>query len=154
MPIQKLDLNDPDTAEELWALQHAAYRKEAELIGVAALPPLQDTVQSLRNCGETFHGCFGEEGELIGAVATEEESDGKRTICRVMVHPEHFRKGIASGLLRHILSEAPAGCEWSVTAEIRNVPAIQLYRRHGFEPQETFQPAPDITMLRLTRRPG
>ncbi|WP_276357782.1 GNAT family N-acetyltransferase [Cohnella caldifontis] len=151
MDIRRLDLRDRELAEELWALQHAAYRQEADLIGVPSLPPLQDTVQSLQNCGETFYGCFGDDGELVGAVSTEAE-DGGMTVCRMMVHPARFRQGIGSRLMSYVLSETPSVREWTVTAEIRNLPAIRLYERHGFLPGGTFQPAPDITMVRLSRK--
>jgi hypothetical protein len=55
--------------------------------------------------------------------------------------------------MRHILSESP-GCQWKVTAEIRNAPAIGLYERHGFVQERTFRPAPGITMVQLGRRSG
>lgn len=154
MVIQRLDLSDAETAEELWALQHAAYRHEANLIGVADLPPLQDTVKTLQSCGETFYGYYADDGTLAGAVSTEHEPEGNLVICRMMVHPDHFRQGIGQSLVGHVLSVAPSGTEVSVTAEVRNMPAIRLYERCGFQAAGTLDPAPGITMIRyLTKIP-
>lgn len=142
--------DDAEAAEEVWALQHAAYRVEADLIGVADLPPLQDTVESLRQSQETFIGLRGAEGELLGVIAYEQEQEGRYTICRVMVNPDYFRQGVGSRLLTHLLDAFP-GVHWSVTAEARNLPALALYERAGFARTGAFQPAPDITLVQLER---
>lgn len=52
--IVKLDLQDEDTLRSLWSLQHKAYRLEAELIGFDSIPPLLETRDTLRSCGEDF----------------------------------------------------------------------------------------------------
>jgi ribosomal protein S18 acetylase RimI-like enzyme len=151
MTIRKLDLSHRFIAEDLWAMQHAAYRLEAERIGVSDLPPLRDTIQSLQNCGETFYGFHTEDGDLAGALSIEEEKGGQVVICRVMVDSDHQRQGIASLLLQHVLNLLPSGAVVSVTAEVRNVPAVRLYERNGFQATGTMRPAPDIIMLRFER---
>ncbi|MCD9026080.1 GNAT family N-acetyltransferase [Cohnella silvisoli] len=157
MGIVSLNIKEQEAAEEVWALQHPAYRVEAALIGVADLPPLQDTVKSLQTCGETFWGYRDDDsGELVGAVSYEREREGERryTICRLMVHPDFMRRGIGRLMMEHILSDTPNSAAWTVTAEIRNLPAIILYERFGFMRSETFEPIPGITMLRLERAPN
>jgi ribosomal protein S18 acetylase RimI-like enzyme len=153
MGIVSLNIKDRNTAEEVWALQHPAYRAEAALIGVLDLPPLQDTIQSLQSCGESFFGYRVPEGELAGAVSFEQEEELQYTLCRLMVHPKYFRKGIGGQLVNHLLSALPPAATCNVTAEIRNVPAIKLYERAGFVRTETFQPVFDITMVRMQHRP-
>jgi ribosomal protein S18 acetylase RimI-like enzyme len=150
--IERLHLADRDTAEQLWALQHVAYREEAKRIGVSDLPPLKDTVASLQACGETFYGLYTDDGELAGAVSTEEETGGRTVICRMMVHPERFRQGIGSRLLKHVIAAVAPGSELAVTAEIRNEPAVRLYERYGFRRVQTFRPAPGITMVQFSRQ--
>jgi ribosomal protein S18 acetylase RimI-like enzyme len=149
--IERLNMADRDTAEQVWALQHAAYREEAKRIGVSDLPPLQDTVAGLQACLETFYGIFTADGQLAGAVSTEQANGDQTVICRMMVHPDYFRQGMGSRLLQQVLSAEPPGSEWTVTAEIRNMPALRLYERHGFRRVRTFRPAPDITMVVLSR---
>jgi GNAT superfamily N-acetyltransferase len=154
MGIVSLDIRLSDVAEEVWALQHPAYQVEAALIGVADLPPLRDTIESLQTCGETFGGYRCESGELSGAISYEREREGCYTLCRLMVHPDYLRQGIGSLLIEHLLFELPKPSLCSVTAEIRNMPAIALYERYGFERKDTYQPVSRITMLRLERRIG
>jgi len=155
--IVALNLSQADIAEELWALQHAAYREEARLIGVAVseLPPLQDTVLSLQACPETFYGYRTEDGGLVGAIAVEANANNNAAsaafvISRMMVHPEHFRQGIGRRLVEHALAQQPRAA-WEVTAETRNAPAIALYERCGFKRGESFRPAPNIEMIRFAR---
>jgi GNAT superfamily N-acetyltransferase len=154
MGIISLDIRQLETAEEIWALQHPAYRVEAALIGVADLPPLRDTIESLQACGEAFWGYRDPDDNLAGAVSYEEEREGLYTICRLMVHPDYLRQGIGSLLVKHLLFQLPDAATCTVTAEIRNLPAIALYERCGFKRLETFQPEPNFTMLRLQHSPN
>ncbi len=153
MDVVALDIRDNEIAEEIWALQHPAYRIEAELIGVADLPPLRDTVASIQACGETFLGCRDPNGELVGAISCEREKAGLYTICRVMVNPSNHRQGIGKMLMQRLLSDQSPEATWTVTAEVRNHPAIALYEWFGFVGQETFSPLPGIELLRLVRYP-
>lgn len=138
--IERLDLTIHDNASDLWRLQHAAYRIEAKLIGVPDLPPLHDTTASLQASEETFWGYRDGDGELIGAIAAEIAKDGSGVISRMMVHPDHFRQGIAGALISHMMHAWDQVAVWEVTAEARNLPAIALYERYGFEAVDTFHP--------------
>lgn len=154
MLIGQLDLSNRETAELVWGLQHAAYRIEADLIGVSDLPPLRETVADLQACAETFWGCWTQEGELAAAVSVEPgEEPCLATVCRVMVHPDYFRQGLAKSLLTAVMAEYAPGSDWEVTAEVRNEPALALYAKLGFRPVERFDPAPGITMVRM-RKPA
>jgi GNAT superfamily N-acetyltransferase len=153
MTIVSLDITNANDAEEVWALQHPAYRVEAALIGIVDLPPLQDTIKSLQVSGETFLGYRNAEGELKGALSFEWERAGYCTLCRLMVHPDNMRQGIGSLLLRQFLSQLPDNSVASVAAEIRNLPALALYKQFGFVQLDTYQPAPHLTMVLLERFP-
>ncbi|WP_080834508.1 GNAT family N-acetyltransferase [Cohnella massiliensis] len=153
MNVERLHLRDYETAEELWSLQLAAYRVEAAAIGVADLPPLLDTIASLRGSGETFWGCRNEEGELVGAVSAK-EAESVVTICRVMVHPEYFRQGIGKRLLEHVLNLYADAGRFELSVERRNGPAIGLYRKLGFVPYGKIEPLPDISLVRMVKERG
>lgn len=143
--IKELSLEDRDTVQQIWSLQHMAYPLEAELIGFSEIPPLLDTFETIRASGETFIGYINEEGDLIGAIAVEPEVD-QVTISRMMVHPGHFRKGIAGSLIRHVLEcykEAPM---FTVSTGTLNTPAVTLYEKFGFVRDHAFEVAPGVEL--------
>src|SRR3954466_51630 len=92
--IHRLALSDDDTLRGLWELQRAAYAVEAELIGFDGIPPLRESLDDLRACGESFLGTE----DLTGAVSWVRLDDGTLDICRLVVHPRAHRTGIASAL--------------------------------------------------------
>ena len=56
--IKRLNLNDINTVKDLLELQVASYIKEAEIIGFYDIPPLKDTVDSLKESKEIFYGYY------------------------------------------------------------------------------------------------
>ncbi|RUS42078.1 N-acetyltransferase [Cohnella sp. AR92] len=153
MRIELLRLSDRDIAEEVWGLQHAAYRVEAQIIGVSDLPPLHDTVERIQASEDTVWGAWDEADSLVGAIAIE-ESEKDNTIGKLMVHPDSFRQGVGSKLLNHALGAYPSHIGWLVTAEVRNKPAIALYEKAGFRAGETLKPRSDITMILMRLEAG
>ncbi|ADO58450.1 histone acetyltransferase [Paenibacillus jamilae] len=138
-------LEDDDIVSQIWRLQHVAYRLEAELIGFDEIPPLMDTLETLRSCGESFYGWL-EDDELLGALAVQSESSGSLTLTRMMVHPDHFRKGIADSLMKHVLNEYQNVPLFIVTTGTLNTPAVTLYRKHGFRPVSAAEVAPGVEL--------
>jgi GNAT superfamily N-acetyltransferase len=146
MKIQSLSLSDVEMLGQLWRLQHVAYRLEAEIIGFQEIPPLMDTMETLQNCGENFYGYLDTDGELLGAVAVDEEEINTLTVTRMMVHPEHFRKGIAAALMTHVFEQHPDLPRYIVSTGTLNQPAVQLYTKFGFKPVEVVQIAPGVEL--------
>ncbi|KZE67450.1 histone acetyltransferase [Paenibacillus jamilae] len=138
-------LEDDDIVGQIWRLQHVAYRLEAELIGFNEIPPLMDTLETLRSCGESFYGWL-EDGELLGALAVQSESSGSLTLTRMMVHPDHFRQGIADSLMKHVLNKYQSVPLFIVTTGTLNTPAVALYRKHGFRPVSAAEVAPGVEL--------
>lgn len=144
--IELLNMSDPAVAADVWRLQHMAYKIEAELIGYADIPPLRDTIESLRACKETFFGIRSDgDGELIAVIACEQDGT-HATICRMMVHPQHHRQGYATKLMvaaeRHYIH-----CEtMSVSTGSANEPAVRLYLSRGFVPRREYEPIPGLTL--------
>ncbi|TKH33898.1 histone acetyltransferase [Paenibacillus polymyxa] len=138
-------LEDDDIVSQIWRLQHVAYRLEAELIGFDEIPPLMDTLETLRSCGESFYGWL-EDDELLGVLAVQSESSGSLTLTRMMVHPDHFRKGIADSLMKHVLNEYQNVPLFIVTTGTLNTPAVTLYRKHGFRPVSAAEVAPGVEL--------
>lgn len=142
--IQSIAIKNTDIAQKIWILQQAAYRVEAQIIGWDDLPPLRETVADLMNSGETFVG-YIEAGELAGAISFKQE-DGILDIHRMMVHPDHFRKGIASKLLQHVETVQQDWQRIIVSTGALNEPAAQLYVRHGFVLVEEKEVTPGLKL--------
>ncbi|WP_379131428.1 GNAT family N-acetyltransferase [Paenibacillus sp. sgz500958] len=149
--IIKLNLRDDLTVSELWGLQHKAYRLEAELIGFKEIPPLMETMDMLRRSVEIFYGNIGVDGELLGAVAVEEESPGKLTITRMMVDPVYFGRGIASSLLNYVFNYYGEMEQFIVSTGKLNGPAVSLYKKHGFIPVGVEEVAPGVELVEFHR---
>jgi len=155
MGITKLDLHTNAEALELLALQTASYRVEAKRVGLPDAAPLPDGIASLRQSGEQFYG-FLSEGELpaklVGAVSWA-RAGSVVTVCRMMVHPDYFRRGIARTLLAQLLAEQRrlGALRFVVTTAAANRPAIALYESFGFMPRcsRTIVPCVVMTTLEL-----
>jgi ribosomal protein S18 acetylase RimI-like enzyme len=148
--IKQLDHRNGQTAADIIAVQMPAYRVEAALIGFEGIPALRDTADSIMASNEVFVG-FVEVGRLAGVIAYEtgeEEVD----ICRLVVHPEYFRRGIAAKLLEHVLEHAAAGRRTVVSTGKDNMPAISLYKRFGFVENGEVEAAPGFFIANLIRR--
>jgi ribosomal protein S18 acetylase RimI-like enzyme len=139
-----LDLSDDTVLRELWTVQRLAYAVEAELIGFDGIPPLHESLEDLRDCGETFLGLYDPEG-LAGAVSYQ--LDGSTVdICRLVVHPRAHRRGIASKLLDAL----PSGPQ-TVSTGSKNEPALRLYRKRGFVEVGTREVGPGVSITDLNR---
>ncbi|CAG7652255.1 hypothetical protein PAESOLCIP111_06490 [Paenibacillus solanacearum] len=154
--IRQIDLNDTHDTLELLSLQQLAYRIEAELIGFTEIPPLFDSPQTLKESEESFFGYYDEldvpegKGRLVGAVSCK-QGVRELTICRMMTHPDYFRRGIATGLLRHAEQFAPSGTCIKVSTGTNNTPAVELYGKHGYEPVRVRLVAPGITLTQFQK---
>jgi GNAT superfamily N-acetyltransferase len=155
MTIRQLSLQSNEQLLELLSMQVASYRVEAELIGFDDIPLLIEGIQSLRESEETFHGFFietVEKEELAGAIAYSRDGSVV-TICRMMVHPKHFRKGIARSLLQHLLSEQTAqnASRFIVSTGSANEPAANLYKSFNFVERRVMTIAPNVTLTTYER---
>jgi len=128
--IKKIDITNPKLAKEVLNIQIPSYKIEAELIDFYELPPLKDTVEALQQCGETFFGYYLNE-ELCGVISIKTEK-GIIDIHRLMVHPKHFRKGIAKILLEFIESNFVDFETMIVSTGSKNIPAVTFYLKNGF----------------------
>lgn len=148
--IRQLDMNDVATLDQLWNLQQAAYRIEADIIGFDKIPPLMETIEDLHNTIETFYGWW-DQNQLAGAVSIEMTGPVIMEICRLMVRPDYFRRGIGASLLSHVLNMQDVHTHRIATGT-RNLPALTLYEREGFRYVRDEEIAPGIWLRHLERR--
>lgn len=143
--ILPLDLSDEARANELLTLQRASYAVEAALIGTSDIPPLKDTPETLARCGETFYGYF-EGDSLIGAISYKVK-DNVLDIHRLVVHPDHFRKGIGSSLVASVEETEPRPRRILVSTGSDNGPAKNLYLSLGFRETREVEVAPKLRVV-------
>jgi SAM-dependent methyltransferase/GNAT superfamily N-acetyltransferase len=125
--IEVLDLSDSATAAEVLAVQHAAYRAEAELIGDDRIPPLHESLEELTACTNLQWRGIRSEGRLVAAMAVT--GVGRQCdIDRLIVHPDHARRGHGRNLVGAILHHSVV----TVSTASRNAPARALYESLGF----------------------
>jgi GNAT superfamily N-acetyltransferase len=148
--IARLDLSSTQTASELVALQRAAYRVEAELVGSDRIPPLRETAPELQSCGETFLGAFVGD-VLAGAVSWKRDGD-ILDLHRLVVDPGRFRQGIARALVRAALAAEPDARRAVVQTGADNHPAVQLYLEEGFISEDVFEPVEGLRVARFAKR--
>jgi ribosomal protein S18 acetylase RimI-like enzyme len=147
--IRELDPSDKGEALQILNLQTASYAVEAQLIGSWDIPPLKDTVHTLRRCGETFCGYFVE-GRLAGMLSYKKEAD-VLDIHRLAVHPDHFREGIARSLIEHVERAAQPASKAIVSTGAKNTPAKSLYLSMGFEETEEVEVVPGLRTVRFEK---
>ncbi|MGW7459354.1 GNAT family N-acetyltransferase [Streptomyces sp. NPDC054797] len=153
--IRPLDLTDDATAAAVHRIGQAAYAVEAELIGFDGIPALSESLAQMRARDLHWVGAVsGENSQLAGFLAWEEQPDGVIGIDRLCVAPAWFRRGVASLLLRHALTELFPDRPVEVTTGAANTPAVTLYARLGFTRGDDFSPAPGLTMASFTSGPG
>jgi len=145
----EIDHRDPHIAARIYELQQAAYAVERDVIGVAEFFPLTVTAEQIAREPDTFLGWWDGD-RLVGVAsftATAEEID----VGRMVVHPAHFRRGIASALLRAVAERAAPGQRITVSTAEKNEPAVRLYQRHGFGIIRRTVLPDGLALVRLTK---
>ena len=123
--IKKIDITNSKLAKEVLNIQIPSYKVEAEIIDFYEIPPLNDTVETLQQCGETFFGYYLSE-KLCGVISIKTEKN-VMDIHRLIVHPKYFRKGIAKMLLDFIESNIEGIETIIVSTGSENTPATYFY---------------------------
>lgn len=140
--IKRINWHERKEIQCVYELQRAAYFIEAKLIGTMNLPPLKESIEQFRNCEETFFGYYKGQ-ELAGAISVSLE-EGALTICRLVVHPNHFRQGIAQRLLQFIEHNIENVWRINVATGKENTPAVALYIKNGFRAVEDVEVEPGL----------
>ena len=146
--VEQLDLADESTAVQVLAIQRDAYQMEAELIGFDGIPPLLETIDELVAQPLSWLGIRSREGAVVAALGfarTEESVD----IDRLMVAPDHHRRGMARALLAALGDEARI----TVSTGTANAPAHRLYESNGFNNIGTEMIEPGLSITRFMREP-
>lgn len=148
--ILLVDIHQPEIAQQIYTLQQAAYRIEGELIGYAALPPLLESLETLQQSGEQFLA-FQEAGQLAGVLAYT-RNDSVLEICRMMVSPAYFRRGIAAKLLQALEAIEAEVNQIVVSTAAQNLPALALYQKYNYRHRFTTTLPDGLKLVTLSKQ--
>jgi ribosomal protein S18 acetylase RimI-like enzyme/DNA gyrase inhibitor GyrI len=139
-------------APAILELQKLAYRSEAQLYEDWNLPPLTQTLDSLRAEFSTSRVLKAVEGgRIVGAVRAR-EADGTCHIGRLIVTPELQGRGIGTRLLRAIEARFPGARRFELFTGSRSAANLRLYERLGFRRcrEQTLSPAVTLVFMEKT----
>lgn len=151
-----LDPSEAGQARRLHALLQAAYRQEAELLGLGEdFPPLRRSAHELQGSGECWIGAEAE-GELVGALGfyPDEDDEALTRIGALVVRPDWQRQGVATCLLHALLASVGAQARLTVQTAQANAPALAFYRQAGFKELRRWQerwPGGQLGLVKLLR---
>lgn len=127
--IKQLVNSEVSIASKIWTVWQASYAVEAALIQATNFPPLKRSIEDFTTSNTKFFG-FWEDSELAAVIEVKVEKDYVH-IQSLVVHPSHFRKGIAQKLLDFTFSTLETRT-YTVETGLANTPASALYLKNGF----------------------
>ncbi len=129
----KITKASEEDLQEILELQHLAYQSEAALFGRQDIQPLTETLDELAEeyKAGTVLKMTDENGKIIGSVRGK-EADGTLYIGKLMVHPDHQRKGYGRRLVTAI-EECCPGRRYELFTSTRSVNNICLYESLGYK---------------------
>ena len=147
--IEQADSGD---AGVILDIQKTAYQSEAELHNDFNIPPLNQTLEEIR---EDFDRQFFlravVDGEIVGSVRAYEE-EGTCYIGRLIVRPEHQGRGIGTMLMQEIEESFSQAERFELFTGHRSERNLHLYDKLGYE---VFKEEPlhaDLILVYLEKR--
>lgn len=147
--IERAGLEDAPT---ILGLQKLAYESEARLYQDWNLPPLRQTLDSLR--AEFESNCVLKalaDGRVVGSVRAR-EVDGVCHVGRLVVSPELQGRGLGTRLMRAIEAEFPGAGRFELFTGSRSTANIRLYERLGYQRSREQVLSPAVTLVFLEKR--
>ena len=145
--IIKLENSNEEVANRIYTIFQNSYKVEAQLIGTLDFPPLLRSAKDIKNSNTLFYGFS--ENKCLAAIIEVSIEDEHLGIDSLTVDPNYFRKGIANKLISYVLNINDFS-EAIVETAVVNIPAIKLYKKHGFVEFKRWTPSHGIEKLAMS----
>lgn len=144
--IEQLNHSNEAVASQIYTVFQNSYKIEAMLIGTLNFPPLSRNTKNIADSTTNFYG-FSVNGILAAVIEITYDNDHLH-INSLTVEPSYFKQGIASKLINHVLTNHNFS-QATVETAVVNIPAIKLYKKHGFVEFKRFTPDHGIEKLAM-----
>ena len=144
----------PADADTILALQRLAYESEARRYDDWSIPPLVETLASVREHIERHAVLKALDGDRIVGSVRGVVTDGVCEVGRLLVHPDRQRRGIGSALLEAIEHRVPDVDEYELFTGNHSVENLRLYDRHGYRVVRTKVLSPAVSLVFLRKPAG
>lgn len=140
----------PGDSETLLALQQRAYQSEARLYDDWTLPPLTQSLASMREDIATMTVLAAVAGDTIIGSVRGLLGEGICHIGRLLVDPEYQGQGIGTALLDAIENHFPEAKVFQLFTGSRSSGNLHLYHRLGYREfrRQTVAPHLELVFLR------
>lgn len=140
-----------EDAATLLALQRVAFEPEARACGEWEIPPLQETVDGVREHIRTATVLKAVAGDrVLGAIRGIVTGDA--CLIRVLaVAPQAQGRGLGTRLLRAIEDAHPHVARFELTTNMVMARNVRFYLRHGYELAEQVQHSPRIRIASMRK---
>ena len=146
----------PADAKTILALQKRAYESEARSYDDWSLPPLAQTLESMREefaSGTVLKAVIGEgsDARIVGSVRARLTAEGCQ-VGRLVVEPGWQGRGIGTLLMRAIEQAFPEAARFQLFTGSRSEGNIRLYERLGYQRTHDEVLSPAVTLTHLEKR--
>ena len=149
IPIGVADEKD---AEEILALQKLCFQPEGRLTGDFNIPPLTQTLESIR--GDMRRQVYLKailDGRIIGSVRGY-EAEGTCHIGRLIVHPDYQNKGLGKKLMADIEGRFAGVRRFELFTGAINQRNLSLYQKLGYAIFKTGKFGEKVELAFLEKR--
>jgi len=145
-----------DEAEAILQLQQLAYQSEAILYQNWTLPPLVETLETVRAEFERqlfLKASCGDPRQIVGSVRAL-VVDGTAFVSRLFVHPEFQGRGIGASLLCELEQRLPQARRFELFTGNRSIRNLSLYQRLGYVPFREQRLSDQVALIFLEKTIG
>jgi ribosomal protein S18 acetylase RimI-like enzyme len=140
-----------EDAEAILALQSRAYVSEAQLYNDWTIPPLTQTLQSLRNEINSTIVLKAVEGQSIVGSVRGKTSGDTCSIGRLIVEPQLQGQGIGTSLIKAIEAFFPEAKRFDLFTGSKSEGNIRLYSRNGYKIVRQKQLSELLTLVFMSK---